>query len=346
MVAGGIVLSLLQSIESISSCRDREELPFALLACVEVFFGGRVSAGILSQDPGNDERLGFFQKKGAEKADFSGVPWMKWLHATPCGQVRIFESGAQYCGAVILESLGLYGKELILAFMASAPVTSEEARALESLARIFRNQLRLIDYSERDSLTRLLNRKTFDEMFDRLLSARLSGESRRHEKRSCEEKNYPAWLGVIDIDHFKRINDSFGHLFGDEVLLRLGNLLRQTFRDSDRLFRFGGEEFVVILNAPDRSLAEAGFERFRAAVERHEFPQVGTVTCSIGFTVVSERDVPIDAVGRADKAMYFAKKQGRNKVCCYERLIEQGAILPELASATTVESFDVDGLFD
>jgi diguanylate cyclase (GGDEF)-like protein len=349
--AGGILglLSLLRSVESISSCRDRDRLPFVFLASVEAFFGGRARAGMFSRDPRNDGKLKFCPKEGGKKnSDFSGAPWTKLARAVQCGQgVILAGSGGRCQGALALESLGLYDKELILVFGADSPIAAEDIGAVESLARIFGNQIRLIDYSERDSLTRLLNRKTFDEMFDRLLCVRSSGENWRHEKRSRKEKGYPAWLGVIDVDHFKRINDSFGHLFGDEVLLRLGNLLRQTFRDSDRLFRFGGEEFVVILNAPGRELAEAGFERFRAAVEKHEFPQVGTVTCSVGFTVVSERDVPIDAVGRADKAMYFVKKCGRNWVCCYEQLLDQGAVLrPELLRAKVAENFDVDGLFD
>ena len=341
------VLSLLRSVESISSCRDRDSLPFVFLAAVEEFFGARASAGFFSRDPGNNGKLRFCQKESAKKrGGFSGAAWTKLIRAVQRGQgVSLVASGGRHCGAIALESVGCYEKELILVFAASYPVSAEDAAAVEALARIFRNQIGLIDYSERDSLTRLLNRKTFDEMFDRQLAVRLSSEDWRHEKRSPKEKEYPAWLGVIDIDHFKRINDSFGHLFGDEVLLRLGNLLRQTFRDSDRLFRFGGEEFVVILNAPDRALAEAGFERFRAAVEKHEFPQVGTVTCSIGFSAVSEKDVPIDAVGRADKAMYFAKKCGRNRVCCYEQLLEQEAILPG-PMAGAAENFDVDGLFD
>jgi diguanylate cyclase (GGDEF)-like protein len=156
----------------------------------------------------------------------------------------------------------------------------------------------------------------------------------------------PAWLCVVDIDHFKRVNDSFGHLFGDEVLLRMGELMRKTFRGGDRLFRFGGEEFVVILNAADETLAATSFNRFRASVEKHEFPQVGQVTCSIGFTAVSNMDVPTDVVGRADEALYFAKENGRNQVCCYERLVAEGAIAkPVAAEAPVADDFDIDALF-
>jgi diguanylate cyclase (GGDEF)-like protein len=151
---------------------------------------------------------------------------------------------------------------------------------------------------------------------------------------------------MIDVDHFKRVNDSFGHLFGDEVLLRMGDLMRKTFRGGDRLFRFGGEEFVVILNAQDEALAATSFNRFRISVENHEFPQVGKVTCSIGFTAVTNRDVPTDVVGRADEALYYAKESGRNQVRCYERLVAEGAIVkPSVAETPATDDFDIDALF-
>jgi diguanylate cyclase (GGDEF)-like protein len=166
------------------------------------------------------------------------------------------------------------------------------------------------------------------------------------DRRDHLEEGSPAWLCVVDIDHFKRVNDSFGHLFGDEVLLRMGDLMRKTFRGGDRLFRFGGEEFVVILNAEDEALAATSFNRFRNSVEKHEFPQVGKVTCSIGFTAVTNMDVPTDVVGRADEALYFAKEHGRNQVCCYERLVAEGAIAqPVAAEAPVADDFDIDALF-
>ena len=81
-------------------------------------------------------------------------------------------------------------------------------------------------------------------------------------------------------------------------------------------------------------------------MESHEFPQVGQVTCSIGFTAVSRQDVPTDVVGRADEALYYVKKHGRNQVCSYERLLGDGAIAkPEPAAAKMADDFDIDALF-
>ena len=71
------------------------------------------------------------------------------------------------------------------------------------------------------------------------------------------------WLAVVDIDHFKLVNDRFGHLYGDEVLILVANILRSSFRNQDRIFRFGGEEFVVLLRAATLENARQGFDRFR-----------------------------------------------------------------------------------
>ena len=123
-------------------------------------------------------------------------------------------------------------------------------RLVFGVLRIYRNVQTLLDYSERDSLTGLLNRKIFDDSFYKvsslpLLDAKLDEGERRHASGS----RY--WLGVVDIDHFKTVNDRFGHLIGDEVLLLLSRIMRGAFRFSDQLYRFGGEEFVVLLLCND-----------------------------------------------------------------------------------------------
>jgi len=341
------VLSLLRNIESISSCRDRGKLPSALLGAVDALFGGGAQVGIFSRDPLGDAPLRL--TTGTTAAHVPGSFWGEWLNNVQRdGSLAVSQCSGLHCGALVLDWSELSSEELILFFTTEQPLCDERSGSVEALARIFGNQIRLLDYSELDSLTRLLNRKTFEETFDRLLSSSLGkpSDDATRERRACDEEDCPAWLCVIDIDHFKRINDSFGHLFGDEVLLRMGELMRKTFRGGDRLFRFGGEEFVVILNAPDENLAATGFDRFRSSVESHEFPQVGQVTCSIGFTAVSTQDVPTDVVGRADEALYYAKENGRNRVCSYERLLADGAIAkPEPASAKIADDFDIDALF-
>ena len=118
-----------------------------------------------------------------------------------------------------------------------------------------------------------------------------------------------------------------GHLIGDEVLLLMSRLLRSSFRYHDRLYRFGGEEFVVLLDCVAGAQAALAFERLRLNVERFIFPQVGHITVSIGFTRTEAADAPSAAFSRADKALYHAKGLGRNRVTQYENLVHAGSIV-------------------
>jgi diguanylate cyclase (GGDEF)-like protein len=144
---------------------------------------------------------------------------------------------------------------------------------------------------------------------------------------------------MLDIDHFKRVNDNFGHLIGDEVLLLLARLMRSTFRFHDQLYRFGGEEFVVLMHCSQNGQAQAAFERLRNNTEQHIFPQVGHITISVGFTEIRRGDTPSGAFERADKAVYYAKEHGRNQVCNYESLIAEGKLAAESANIGDIELF-------
>lgn len=308
-------------------------------------FGEAAQVGIFSREAQGETVL--MHSSAFATMDSAAAQWLEFLDdVRTVGMPRSRTIGGRRCGALMLQPSELTAEHLILAYELNQADPIENAEMIACLARIYGCQLKLLDYSELDTLTGLLNRKTFDETFERLLIASSGAAPAylRHDQRESLGEKAPAWLGVIDIDHFKRVNDSFGHLFGDEVLLRMGEHMRKTFRGGDRLFRFGGEEFIVVLNAPSESLAATSFDRFRASVEKHEFPQVGQVTCSIGFTRVSSMDAPTDVVGRADEALYYAKEHGRNKVCCYERLVNDGAIV-KAATAELRLAEDIDALF-
>ncbi len=208
---------------------------------------------------------------------------------------------------------------------------------LDGIVAIFRNYIDLLDDVERDTLTRLKNRKTFDENINRVIlhSATLASGREADDRRRFPGPHDYHWLGMLDIDHFKRVNDEFGHVFGDEVLLLFAGLMRRAFRAGDLLFRYGGEEFVVVLEPTTYDDARLVFERFRQAVESHDFPQVGRVTCSIGFIRILPGDISAAVIGHADQALYFAKRNGRNRVCSYELLVQQGSIVPEVLLGET-----------
>jgi diguanylate cyclase (GGDEF)-like protein len=207
-----------------------------------------------------------------------------------------------------------------------------------SILRVYRNFEGLLDYSERDTLTGLLNRKTFDESFLKVAGEPLPTGAPSADGRRVVPANCPAWLGVIDIDHFKQVNDRFGHLIGDEVLLLLSRLMRASFRFHDRLYRFGGEEFVVLMRCAGADAAGLAFERLRRNVEQFKFPQVGGISVSIGFTGLRGGDSPSAAFERADRAVYHAKTHGRNRVAHHADLVARGE-LDDAAKVGDVELF-------
>jgi diguanylate cyclase (GGDEF)-like protein len=206
----------------------------------------------------------------------------------------------------------------------AAALADEPRQSASGLLRIFRNLTALLDYSESDTLTGLLNRKSFDETFYKASALPLNQDANTPERRQAGPLRY--WLGVIDIDHFKLVNDQHGHLIGDEVLLLLARVMRSSFRFVDKLYRFGGEEFVVLMRCRGEADAQAGLERLRKLVEAYVFPRVEHITVSVGFTDVRTGDTPPAAVERADLAVYYAKHHGRNQVRSYAELVREGAL--------------------
>ena len=218
-----------------------------------------------------------------------------------------------------------------------------QQKLISGMLRILSNHASIIRYSELDELTKLLNRKSFDHIFNHCISHIITGTAQPSKNsRSTLSRNgdtLGSYLTVMDIDFFKRVNDRFGHPYGDEVLVLFARLMKDNFRESDYMFRFGGEEFVVILRDITKEAAYNILERFRVAVKSFSFPRVGKLTVSIGYTSIIYGEPGPAAYGRADEALYAAKNNGRDQTLSYEALVENGIIHVNNKTECVVEFF-------
>lgn len=179
------------------------------------------------------------------------------------------------------------------------------------------NQLntQLLQRSERDALTGLANRHSFDTRYAEIWTKALMTGT-------------PLSVIIVDVDHFKQLNDRYGHLYGDEVLKRIGSLLQQALRvKDDYAARFGGEEFVILLPSTPETAAIQVAERLRKMVELAGFPALdpsqgsydpsmrATVSCGVATVYPTLQNAPEKLLEAADKALYQAKAEGRNRVC-------------------------------
>lgn len=214
-----------------------------------------------------------------------------------------------------------------ITFTRAKHFSSQELKQLEdSLALLFyplRNALlyqEALDNSLKDELTQIANRAAFE-----LAIKREIGVAKRH--------SHPLCMLVVDIDHFKKVNDNFGHSAGDKLLQQVAKSLKSTLRETDQLFRFGGEEFVILLGnaginagvqVAHRALSAVAKEFFYAAspsagvtVQKSQNPVAGKrvkATASIGVSVFCSGDTRDTLFSRADEALYLAKSMGRNRV--------------------------------
>ena len=172
---------------------------------------------------------------------------------------------------------------------ASELKSSMEAQRLEAL---------------RDALTELPNRAAYDDQIEAEFS-----RWRRHDR--------PLSISIIDIDHFKKINDTLGHLRGDKVLKLVAREISRRVRSEDFVARYGGEEFVVIMPDTDGDNAFTAMEKVRSAIEHCPFNfnnQRIPITASFGISSFSEGDEIEACFERADRALYQSKRNGRNRI--------------------------------
>jgi diguanylate cyclase (GGDEF)-like protein len=166
----------------------------------------------------------------------------------------------------------------------------------------FYDNLMLHNLLNTDTLTGAFTRVKFDEE----IKKQIAFSQQTGRKMS---------LAIFDIDNFKRINDTYGHLEGDNVLSGIANIVNQNMRPRDILTRWGGEEFVIVFPGTGLTSAVKTAERLRMTISDAEFNIGNTVTCSFGVTEFKKGDTPVSLLRRADKLLYEAKSSGKNIVC-------------------------------
>lgn len=328
---------LLDGVAAATTHRDRDDLDRALAHLLGQFMKPHSIALLRLVDGEGDgaaPRLEERVRVSRDGAPPSGVltershDFSAWQQHALRGEV-VRRDAADGRSMTILPVAGAQNVVGLLVLETARPISRRMIELLRGILSIVRNHLALLDYGEQDTLTGLLNRKRFDGQFEKLRQ-RMAAEAPAAGAAAQE----PSWLALVDIDHFKTINDGYGHLFGDEVLLLIARLMRNAFRGADQLFRFGGEEFIVILEHASEAGALLALERLRIAIERFRFPQVGSVTVSIGYTRVTLQDIPTLCLARADAALYHVKSHGRNGVRNCEQLQAAGDLGGDLKCGT------------
>jgi len=347
------MLKLLDHIVRISARRDRTEINTALVEAILEIFGPR-SLRIYRCFPSGNKTVLFTCAGFGQDGSFSHNAYLpERQFCKPIEQDRLLRR-AQKEASIVLDVLPDGANRLVFPVISldqliylvdiviSETFPSDQRVMLMGLLEYFTHHIALLDYGEGDTLTGLANRKTFDKpLFEVLgkaandnLQFNLSLPKRRQGSNDSQH-----WLAVCDIDHFKRINDTHGHLIGDEVLVMFARLMRESFRYDDQLFRFGGEEFVAVLQPAKQVSVHTIFERFRRSVESHIFSRVGQVTVSIGYSQLLPNDTPPDVIDRADEALYYAKNHGRNQSACFETLVSTGELMPKASTKGEIELF-------
>jgi len=182
--------------------------------------------------------------------------------------------------------------------------TDEKTLYLITFDEITKEYIRIKELEHKastDNLTKLFNRSKLDDVLEK-------------EMALSQAVSSPLSIVFLDIDHFKQVNDTYGHDVGDRVLIELANIISSTTRASDFVARWGGEEFMITLQSTDTVHASILAEKLRVAVENYSFSIVGKLTISLGVTEYLNNESEESFIKRVDEALYEAKESGRNRV--------------------------------
>lgn len=185
------------------------------------------------------------------------------------------------------------------------PMDLRYSQLEEEISRLKKENAELRRNLRKDDLTGLFNAKHLKVKLDELLSKRF------------QNKEAPALL-FLDVDHFKQVNETHGHAAAGDILRQIGSLIHETIRSEDVGFRYGGDEFVLLVSGGEEGAMRAA-QRMRTLIEEHSFPVVGLngpatvkLTVSVGVRVMCEGDSSLAVLEAADRAMYEAKRRSRN----------------------------------
>lgn len=160
------------------------------------------------------------------------------------------------------------------------------------------------DLAHKDPLTNLFNRLLLPDNFEKM-------------RKYNEETKNPFAVLIFDIDNFKNINDQYGHIYGDKVLVEIARILKEHIVSDDFLCRFGGEEFLAFIKDIDEQQASIFANKIREEIENYDFDGI-KITISIGINIFKKDCTMIENITWADKAMYLVKNDGKNKVCVHK----------------------------
>lgn len=327
-----ITHDVIKSVVHLTEQRDEQTLLRSLLKSVLEMLPG-VQASLICLVPAPEPGMWVLDEASSlPKPMFQITDWLmaEIVNLDADAPARQFiRDGLDY----LVSNLGIQEDRRKAIVMRLPKWTPADLRIAQGMLNIYTNFARVLFDSERDTLTGLYNRKKLEQKLSEVLAGRISGSNRQGDQDTAD------YLAVFDIDRFKQVNDNFGHLIGDEVILIFAGLMRNALRDVDWVFRYGGEEFVALIKGVSPATIVAILERIRVKVQDHNFPQVGQVTVSIGFTSIADQQLPPYVFEEADKALYYAKEHGRNQVCDYRELLSRGELAPEKVSGGSIELF-------
>lgn len=230
--------------------------------------------------------------EGWLQREMNGVYWIQYVlnHPEVVHKAKIIQDGQVHYFAIKVQPLNqtVFGRYTI---------------AMQDITELELAQTKLVQLSQTDELTNIGNRLFFNKNLAHELA-----RAKRHDLALC--------IMMFDIDHFKSINDQYGHDTGDKVLKELTLLVKAQLRESDLFCRFGGEEFIVLLPDTDMENAKILTERLLSLIAQHYFDALPShrITCSFGLTQIQQGDNYNTVLKRVDKALYAAKNGGRNQI--------------------------------